>query len=972
MADQETPEIIPPFKGDGDGFLVGSKIDGRELTEEFQRFGDSLTSIEKSVAAIEKAMTGAGLRVLKGAEKAAEPVGAASTQAARANTPRASAEKPVSQAKQSAETAKAVEKGVTKAMTAAQAKTRKAVQPDKVVTIADEKPLPAANGSKVSAGNAAAVPEVLAEPSVDTVAEPTALKARRKRQAAEGGEAPQTPAVRDAKGRFVGKDKKAGGSGGESDNSMAGYEDDKAASNFADKLADAVRDSADDARQTDPVVQAIGEVAEPVSHAFGAVKGLWQADDGEEGLLKRILSGLTRFRREQSAFNKAEKKTLAGIENNTDELDKLKAGGSGGGTSFNFLGGLGKGMGGKLAGLGAGALKMARKLPIIGSLFAVGKGLFDVANSEWDTTTTREQKDKQTGGAIGDAAGIIAGGFAGAKMGALAGSFLGPIGSAIGGVVGSAAGMFFGSSAGKIVGEKVGGWVSELRKMDIGGAITGAWDTCVATVQDAWNGCIDGVSNAWNGTVEAVSGMWTSAVDTITGAWTSFTDTLSNAWTSLLDGVSGFWDKAKEGATAQLNNVNEWIKDKTGVDVGGSVSAVAQTVSGAFKGVVGMVKEAVSGKKDEAPSWKLKNSGKLFDLGVKREQEKLDPKTWQLGDSSAKFESGDNGAGTISKGLGDRGGKSYGTYQLSSKTGTLRQFLKESPYGKQFEGMREGSSAFDRRWQKLAESDPAFAQAQHDFIKRTHYDKAVSGLKDAGLDLSGRGKAVQDAIWSTSVQFGAGQKDGKTGAVPLFQKALGDRNIADMSDEQIISAIQDYKLANNDKLFRGSSANIREGTAKRAVLEKQRLLALSRLENPEQATAETPDAASPAKGPTIAARAQMEAEKARNVSEADAIWYSQMTQRFGLDKRARTDGGDWRKDFGLDRAATPNPVISAARIPETPPLSVNVPAPAKSTPMQTPLNSTGKPAVTAVRVESDAGQDVQERGIAHIVTGGLS
>ncbi len=974
-------EITPPFKGDSSGFLVGKPVDGRELTEEFQLIGDKLTGIGKSVAAIEAALTSEGLRVLSGADKPVEPIAAVRSQ----NERKASTGEKAPSAKEVAvETGKAVERGVTSALKALPKSESAQIAPDgekPVETVSDAtiaRVMRETSGATKEPG--ASIPEISKAAALGGVAEPAPKSRGRRNGNAQGNaEKPVETATRDAKGRFVGKGKNA--EGGADDNSMAGYEDDRTASNLASKLADAVREGSDDMRQTDPVVQAIGEVAEPVSHTFGALKGLWAADDGEEGLLKRILSGLTRFRREQSAFNKAEKKTLAGIENNTDDIDKIKAGGSGEGNSFNFLGGPFKNAGGALAKAGAGALKMARKLPLIGSLFAVGKGIFDVANSELDTTTTREQKDKQTGGAIGDAAGIIAGGFAGAKMGALAGSFLGPVGSAIGGVVGSAAGMFFGSSAGKIVGETVGGWVSELRQMDIGGAITNAWDSCAASVQNAWDGAVSGVSNAWNscttavqntwnGAIVGVSDAWNGAVDAVTGAWTSFTDTLSGAWDSLLSGVAGFWDKAKEGATAQLEGVNNWIKEKTGIDVGGTVSTVAQTVAGAFKGMAGMVKEAVTGKTDAPKSLGL--SGKDFDLGVKKAQKKIDPKTWQLGDSSAAFESGGKGAGTISSGRGDRGGKSYGTYQLSSKTGTLRQFLNESPYGKQFEGMQEGSADFDRQWQRLAKNDPAFAQAQHDFIKRTHYDKAVDGLKEAGIDLSGRGKAVQDAIWSTSVQFGAGKKDGKTGAVPLFQKALGGRNLADMSDEQIISAVQDYKLANNDKFFRGSSANIREGTAKRAVLEKERLIALSRLENPAQATAETTDAALPAKGPTIAARAKMEAEKARNVSETEAVEYSRMAHQFGLDERARTDGGDWRKDLGLNNAAAPSPVVSAARIPPAPAVSVNVPAPAKSAPMQTPLNSGNKPSVTAVRVESDAGQDVKERNIAHIVTGGLS
>ncbi|MFC6838728.1 hypothetical protein ACFQGW_01230 [Xanthomonas theicola] len=53
----------------------------------------------------------------------------------------------------------------------------------------------------------------------------------------------------------------------------------------------------------------------------------------------------------------------------------------------------------------------------------------------------------------------------------------------------------------------------------------------------------------------------------------------------------------------------------------------------------------------------------------------------------------------------------------------------------------------------MANDDSAFSQDQHDFIRRTHYDPQVSRLAAAGLDLSDRGPSVQDALWSTSVQF---------------------------------------------------------------------------------------------------------------------------------------------------------------------------------------------------------------------------
>lgn len=185
---------------------------------------------------------------------------------------------------------------------------------------------------------------------------------------------------------------------------------------------------------------------------------------------------------------------------------------------------------------------------------------------------------------------------------------------------------------------------------------------------------------------------------------------------------------------------------------------------------------------------------------------------------SGMFESGKGGAGTISTGKGDFGGKSYGTHQLSSRTGTLQRFLNESGYAGQFAGMRVGSSEFDAQWKRLA-ADPAFGAAQHGFIQRTHVDPMMRRLKHGGIDLSGRGEAVKEALFSTATQFGGGSG--------LVQRALAGRNVAGMSDAEIVAAIQDYKIANNDRLFRSSDAATRAGTLNRAFNEKQALLAVA-------------------------------------------------------------------------------------------------------------------------------------------------
>lgn len=190
-----------------------------------------------------------------------------------------------------------------------------------------------------------------------------------------------------------------------------------------------------------------------------------------------------------------------------------------------------------------------------------------------------------------------------------------------------------------------------------------------------------------------------------------------------------------------------------------------------------------------------------------------------LGDTVKHFESGKAGAGAVSTGKGDAGGASYGTYQLASKTGTLQNFLKKSGYSDQFKGLTPGSSEFNAKWKEIAKSDPKFGEAQHEFIKGTHYDPQMKKLQKAGIDLSQKGKAVQESIWSTSVQFGGG-----TG---LIEKALKGKDVSKMSDSEVVAAIQDYKIANNESLFKSSDPKTRAGTLKRANLEKSELLALA-------------------------------------------------------------------------------------------------------------------------------------------------
>jgi hypothetical protein len=182
------------------------------------------------------------------------------------------------------------------------------------------------------------------------------------------------------------------------------------------------------------------------------------------------------------------------------------------------------------------------------------------------------------------------------------------------------------------------------------------------------------------------------------------------------------------------------------------------------------------------------------------------------------FESGGD-PGAVSTGVGDAGGKSYGTHQLSSSTGTLQKFLSSSPYGMQFAGLKVGSPEFDAQWKRLAAGEPGFARSQDDFIDQTHFAPQMAKLKAAGLDLSGRGDAVTEAVRSTATQFGPNSS--------VITSALAGSNVGAMSDAEIVSAIQDFKAANNASLFKSSSPAVQAGTLNRAFAEKAALLALT-------------------------------------------------------------------------------------------------------------------------------------------------
>jgi LysM repeat protein len=133
-----------------------------------------------------------------------------------------------------------------------------------------------------------------------------------------------------------------------------------------------------------------------------------------------------------------------------------------------------------------------------------------------------------------------------------------------------------------------------------------------------------------------------------------------------------------------------------------------------------------------------------------------------LGKLSEKYETGGRGAATVSPGTGDAGGVSYGSYQMTSKPngGTVKRFVSQPdfPFRDRFVNLPPGGGDFSAAWRQLAATHPdEFQSAQHDFIKKTHFDPLVQKIiNEDGLNVLTRSGALQDVIWSTAVQHGPG------------------------------------------------------------------------------------------------------------------------------------------------------------------------------------------------------------------------
>ena len=201
-----------------------------------------------------------------------------------------------------------------------------------------------------------------------------------------------------------------------------------------------------------------------------------------------------------------------------------------------------------------------------------------------------------------------------------------------------------------------------------------------------------------------------------------------------------------------------------------------------------------------------------------------------LGSQSERYESNGNpGAINTKSASKDRGGWSYGSYQIATKVGTFKSWMaflakEENGYSDFYNSLNNaggntaatrGDINFRNKWKELAANDTTatrFKQAQHDFIQRTHHDPAVRTIaKDTGINVcdGSHSNGLQDTVWSTAVQFGPG------GARKIFREAhtsLKQKNakknppVTVITDADLINEIHDIKINTVPTRFRSSPA----------------------------------------------------------------------------------------------------------------------------------------------------------------------
>ena len=191
-----------------------------------------------------------------------------------------------------------------------------------------------------------------------------------------------------------------------------------------------------------------------------------------------------------------------------------------------------------------------------------------------------------------------------------------------------------------------------------------------------------------------------------------------------------------------------------------------------------------------------------------------------FGAIAEKYETGGRGSGTV--GYDTTGGTSYGKYQIASKVGSMDAYIKHlgetnpeaaaqlKAAGPSDTGSTSGK--FVDTWKQLSQSG-ALGDTEASFMKKQAYDPAMAGIKNKGLqDMIGGDKGLQEMLFSTATQHGAG------GASGIMNKVYKEG----MSKEDLVNSV----YAERGTKFGSSTPEVQKSVQNRFGREKNDILGL--------------------------------------------------------------------------------------------------------------------------------------------------
>ena len=414
--------------------------------------------------------------------------------------------------------------------------------------------------------------------------------------------------------------------------------------------------------------------------------------------------------------------------------------------------------------------------------------------------------------------------------------------------------------------------------LDMGGLLTGAanlvgFDVDTADLASGIYGVGESVgnlaTNAWN----SITGFFSGTSDTSESEGSKktgeHTGTVASHLAEVLTGSSDgeTVSLSPDGQTAGLFDVLsaslEELSDTIAEEIQSrkEENGLFPEVTGAFSGIAQVIGNKISSIAGGGGGRSLGGGGSTKSSYVYNPNAKI-------GDAIATFESGTEGVKKI--GHDGTGGTSYGKWQLSSTTakggeGSMQAYLRWmrkqggekkaiaeriAAAGPMNTGGRQGA-AVEQYQKEVAANASLMEESQRQFLIESHYAPAMNRLSSDGLRKRIEGsKALQEAMFSTAVQHGAGSgKIGDAGAASIWNKVYREG----MTDAELLRAV----YTERGTRFGSSTGDIQASVRKRFGPEMDLIASMRTTEQTGKNIAASLDMSKPAGAIQAAASASL-------------------------------------------------------------------------------------------------------------------